>query len=71
MLLSLRKVDDPGTQAVISSLVFNAVPNDGQGSAHPELSEESKGNNRGGGSAEILQGNEVEVRQRNPSLLEA
>lgn len=67
LLLSLRKVDDPGTRVVISSLAFNIAPNDNEGSADAELSEGTSGNEERNGSAEMFDSGGVEVMQRNTS----
>lgn len=71
LLLSLRKVDDMGTRAIISSLAFNAVYNDDQGSTDFESHEGGKGNDEGKRSAEVPEGGEVEVNRRRTSNSEA
>lgn len=71
LLLSLRKVDDPGTRAVISSLVFEVRPVDDEEDMNSDLPEGTGGDYERNGSAEILEGSQAEVRQRHPSNAEA
>lgn len=64
LLLSLRTVEDPGTRAVISSLVFNDAPNDNQRSGDSNSPEGRSGSRESSDSAEILGCEEVEVGRR-------
>lgn len=61
LLLSLRKVDDPGTQGVISSLALNVTLDEAQGSTNSDMS----------GTATALESGEVKGRQRDTPNLEA
>lgn len=71
MFLSLRKVDDPGTQQVISSLAFGGAPEADEEIMDHDSANGVDGEAAGIGSVEIREGGEVEIRQRNTSKLEA
>lgn len=67
LLLSLRRVDDPGTREVITSIAFNFPTKDAQGSMDSDLHEEKSSTHEGGSRSYELKGGEVEVRQKNTS----
>lgn len=64
LLLSLRKVDDPGSREVISTLAFNIAPNDVPGSDDSDLAEGQNGNFEGSGSGEIVEDGEAGAGER-------
>lgn len=64
-------MDDPGTQAVISSLAFDVVPNDDEGLTDTESPEGGNSNIAGNGSAEICERGVVEGRTTSNLISEA
>lgn len=73
LILSLRKVDDPGTRVVISTLAFKITPDDDEGSSDAELSEgtDDVPEFRDHGSDPFTERDEADVKEKGVHTLRA
>lgn len=65
LLLSLRRVDDPGTREVISTLVFKVGPNNARESTDSGLSEGVVSSEEVSGNVEVLERSDLEAQEKN------